>query len=273
MPRALPLTGTATWWPSTLYQTTTLELRRAGERLLIDPGVSPWEVEEVLAASAMPVTQVLVTHADWDHVMALGMLSDVQVTASAAATERIRSGAARAEIEAEGAQVLLAHRAIDRLHVEQVVEPPADVRLGPWLGVCRPGLGHTADGMVISLPDEHLLVAGDYLSSLEIPAAQASVDDYRTTLQMLVGVIERERPLYVVVGHGKPHTSEQALRIADADLDYIEAVLAYADAGCPPDRAEQIAVPARAAGAADLAVHAANVARACAAAGAVAAPG
>jgi glyoxylase-like metal-dependent hydrolase (beta-lactamase superfamily II) len=127
--------------------------------------------------------------------------------------------------------------------------------------------------MVVSLPDEHLLVAGDYLSSLEIPAAHASVDDYRATLQMLVGVIERERPLYVVVGHGKPHTSEEALRIADADLDYIEAVLAYADAGCPPDRAEQIAVPARAAGAADLAVHAANVARACAAAGAVAAPG
>jgi hypothetical protein len=45
MPRAVPLTGTATWWPSTLYQTTTLELRRAGERLLIDPGVSPWEIE------------------------------------------------------------------------------------------------------------------------------------------------------------------------------------------------------------------------------------
>ena len=49
MPRAIPLTGTATWWPSTLYQTTTLELRRAGERLLIDPGVSPWEIAEVLA--------------------------------------------------------------------------------------------------------------------------------------------------------------------------------------------------------------------------------
>ena len=273
MPRAIPLTGTATWWPSTLFQTTTLELRRAGERLLIDPGISPWEVEEVLAASAMPVTQVLVTHADWDHVMALGMLPDVQVTASTAAAERIRSGRARAEIEREGAGVLLAHRAIERLHVEQTVDPPADVRLGPWLGVCRPGTGHTDDGMVISLPDEHLLVAGDYLSSLEIPAAHASVHDYRTTLQMLIGVIERERPLYVVVGHGRPHTSEEALRIADDDLDYVEAVIRYAEAGCPPDHAEQIAVPERAAGANDRVVHAANVARACEAAGSVVAQG
>ncbi len=123
--------------------------------------------------------------------------------------------------------MLLAHRAIERLHVEQTVDPPADVRLGPWLGVCRPGAGHTDDGMVVSLPDEHLLVVGDYLSSLEIPAAHASVQDYRATLQMLIGVIERERPQYVVVGHGRPHTSEQALRIADEDLDYIEAVLRY----------------------------------------------
>jgi glyoxylase-like metal-dependent hydrolase (beta-lactamase superfamily II) len=273
MPRALPLTGTATWWPSTLFQTTTLELRRAGERLLVDPGISPWEIEEVVAASSMPVTQVLVTHADWDHVMALGVLPDVHVTCSRAAAERIRSGSARAEIEQEAAEVLLPYRAIDRLHVEQEVDPPADVRLGPWLGVCRGGAGHTDDGMVTSFPDEHLLVAGDYLSSLEIPAAHASVHDYRATLQMLIGVIERERPLYVVVGHGRPHTSDEALRLADEDLDYVEGVLAYADAGCPPDRAEQIAVPARAAGAADRVVHAANVALACEAAGAVAAPG
>jgi glyoxylase-like metal-dependent hydrolase (beta-lactamase superfamily II) len=205
--------------------------------------------------------------------MALGMLADVQVTGSTAAAERNRSGSARAEIEREGAGVLLAHRALERLHVEQTVDPPADVRLGPWLGVCRPGTGHTDDGMVISLPDEHLLVAGDYLSSLEIPAAHASVHDYRTTLQMLIGVIERERPLYVVVGHGRPHTSEEALRIADDDLDYVEAVIRYAEAGCPPDHAEQIAVPERAAGANDRVVHAANVARACEAAGSVVAQG
>ena len=273
MPRAIPLTGTATWWPSTLYQTTTLELRRAGERLLIDPGISPWEVEEVVAASAMPVTQVLVTHADWDHVMGLGLLPDAQVTASRLAAERIRSGAARAEMELEAAELLVPHRALEKLHVEQEVHPPADVRMGPWRGVCRPAPGHTDDGLLVSLPDEHLLVVGDYLSTLEIPSVYHSVRDYRDTLQTLVGVIERERPLYVVVGHGKPHTSDGALRIADEDLDYIEAVLAYAEAGCQPDHAERIALPSRAPGAADRNAHAANVARACAAAGAVATAG
>lgn len=273
MPRAIPLTGTATWWPSTLYQTTTLELRRAGERLLIDPGISPWEIEEIVSASTMPVTEVLVTHGDWDHVMALGILSDAHVTASSTTAQRIRSGTARAEIEREAAPLLLPHRSTERLHVEQEVDPPADVRLGAWRAVCRPGLGHTDDGLITWLPDEHLLVVGDYLSALEIPSCYSSVPDYRATLQTLIGVIERERPQFVVVGHGRPHTSEQALRIADEDVEYLEAVLAYAEAGCPPERAEQITVPARLAGSGDLTVHAANVARACEAAASVATSG
>jgi hydroxyacylglutathione hydrolase len=273
MPRAVPLTGTATWWPSTLYQTTTLELRRAGERLLVDPGISPWEVEEVVSASTMPVTQVLVTHADWDHVMGLGMLPDAQVTASRASAERIRSGAARAEIAREAAEFLIPLRSLERLHVEQEVDAPAEVRMGSWRGVCRGAPGHTDDGLIVSLPDEHLLVVGDYLSALEIPGVYDSVTEYRSTLQTLAGVIERERPQYVVVGHGKPHTSDEALQIADEDLAYLEAVLAHAEAGCPPDHAERIAVPARSAGAADRIMHAANVARACEAAGAAVAQG
>jgi glyoxylase-like metal-dependent hydrolase (beta-lactamase superfamily II) len=273
MPRAIPLTGTATWWPSTLYQTTTLELRRAGERLLFDPGISPWEIEELVSASTMPITQVLVTHADWDHVMALGILSDAHVTASSAAAERIRSGTARTEVEREAGQMLVPYRSLERLHVDQTVDPPADVRLGAWRAVCTPAPGHTDDGLITWLPEEHLLVVGDYLSALEIPSCYHSVQEYRTTLQALISLIERERPQFIVVGHGRPHTSEAALKIADEDLAYIEAVLAHAEAGCPEDRAEKIAVPARSAGAGDHAVHAANVARACEATAAVATPG
>src|SRR4029079_7743037 len=104
------------------------------------------------------------------------------------------------------------------------------------------------------------------------------------TLQELAGVIERERPLYVVVGHGKPHTSDEALRIAEEDLrhleavlahaeedlSYLEAVLAHAEAGRPAEDAGQIAFPQRSAGTADRTMHASNVARACEAAGAAA---
>jgi glyoxylase-like metal-dependent hydrolase (beta-lactamase superfamily II) len=243
-------------------------LRRGGERLLVDPGISPWEIDEVVSASSDPVTQVLVTHADWDHVMALGVLPEAQVTASTGAAERIRSGEARADIEKESIEAYVPHVALEALHVEQEIDPPADAVLGPWNVVCRAGRGHTDDGLITWFPDERALVIGDYLSELEIPFAYSSVADYRTTLQTLVGVIEREQPEFVVVGHGPPHSAERALAIADEDLDYIEAVLAFADAGCPADQAERIAVPFRGGGPYDRVAHGANVKLACDAAGA-----
>jgi glyoxylase-like metal-dependent hydrolase (beta-lactamase superfamily II) len=268
VPRALSLTPGATWWPSTLYQTTTLELRRGTDRLLVDPGISPWEIDEVVSSAQDPVTQVLVTHADWDHVMALGVLPEAQVTASSGAAERICSGEARASIEKESVEAYVPYVALDGLHCEQEVEPPADVALGPWSAVCRAGRGHTDDGLISWFPEERLLVVGDYLSELEIPFAYSSVRDYQTTLHTLIGVIERERPEFVVVGHGKPHSADRALRIADEDLDYVDAVLAFADAGCPAEQAGRIAVPFRGGGPYDRVAHGANVKLACEAAGA-----
>lgn len=263
MPRATPLTEHVIWWPSTLYQTTTLELRRDGQRLLVDPGISPWEIEEVVSAHSDPVGRILLTHADWDHVLGVPALPDARVIASTAASSRIASGAARESVEQEARGAYVAFGDLGLLRVDHAVEAPSEATLGPWHALFRAGRGHTDDGLLTSFPEEGLLVAGDYLSELEIPAAYASVADYRNTLQTLIGVIERERPAHVVVGHGPPHTSERALRIADQDLDYIEAVLAYAEAGCDPEHAERIAVPDRGGGPFDGESHARNVRLAC----------
>ncbi len=265
MPRAMPLTEHATWWPSTAYQTTTLELRAAGQRLLVDPGISPWEIDELISASVEPVSQVLITHADWDHILGIPALPEAQITASRAAAERIDSGQARESVERESGEIYIAYGDLSGLRVDRRIDAPAEAELGPWHAVFRTGHGHTDDGVVTSFPEQGLLVTGDYLSGLEIPAAYVSVRDYRDTLHTLIGVIERERPHFVVVGHGRPHTSDQALRIADEDLDYIEAVLAFADGGCRPEEAGKIAVPDRGGGPFDATAHATNVRLACAA--------
>jgi hydroxyacylglutathione hydrolase len=261
----MPLTERATWWPSTLYQTSTLELRLAGQRLLVDPGISPWEIDEVVAASVDPVSQVLITHADWDHILGIPSLPEAQITASRAAAERIDSGQARESVEKESGEAYVVCGDLSLLRVDRRIDAPSGADLGPWHVVMRTGHGHTDDGLVTSFPEEGLLVTGDYLSGLEVPAAYVSVHDYRDTLQTLIGVIERERPHFVVVGHGRPHTSEQALRIADEDLDYVEAVLAFADGGCRPEEAAKIAVPDRGGGPFDETAHVTNVRLACAA--------
>ena len=47
------------------------------------------------------------------------------------------------------------------------------------------------------------------------------------------------------MGTGDRTEAEQALKIADEDLDYLEALLSFAESGCPPEQAGRIAVPVR----------------------------
>jgi len=258
--RALELTKTATWWPSVLWQTTTLTVARGDERLLVDPGIAPWEVREAAEDGA---TQVLITHADWDHVMGIGLLPDATVHATSTAAERIRSGEALADVERFSRQFAVPLEGLDGLRVEELLVPAPDTAsIGPWQAVCHLAPGHTPDGVATWLPDEGLLIVGDYLSPIEIPFAHDSAWAYRETLLMLAGLIERERPAQVVVGHGRPLDADAALRIALEDLAYVEGIIGYAESGGDADGAAGVPHPDRD-GWDDGDEHVANIRRAC----------
>jgi glyoxylase-like metal-dependent hydrolase (beta-lactamase superfamily II) len=258
--RALELTKTATWWPSVLWQTTTLALVKDGERMLVDPGIAPWEVRE---AAGDGVTQVLITHADWDHVMGIGLLPGATVHATSTAAERIRAGDSRTEVERFSRQFTLPLEGLDGLRVDELLIPaPDEVAIGPWTAVCHLAPGHTEDGVATWLPEERLLVAGDYLSQNEIPFIYDSAWSYRETLAMLASLIEREQPEHVVVGHGRPHDADTAMRIALEDIAYVERVTGFAESGGEPDGAPSVPYPDRG-GWSDGEEHAGNIRRAC----------
>ncbi len=97
--------------------------------------------------------------------------------------------------------------------------------------------GHTLDGMAVWIPWARVLVAGDYLSALEIPTLNdgGDIDAYLATL-------ERLRPFaavaeHVVPGHGPIAGAARALAVLDEDLDYMRALAKHgADAELPPGR-------------------------------------
>jgi hydroxyacylglutathione hydrolase len=259
MGRAVKLTETATWWPSVLWQTTTLEVVRGGERLLVDPGIAPWEVRE---AAGDGVQTVLITHADWDHVMGIGLLPDARVHASPGAAERIANGSARDEVETETRPYALPLEGLDRLRVDELLPASGgEVMVGSFAAACHPAPGHTPDGFAVLLAEEGLLIAGDHLSQQELPFIQDSAWGYRDTLRMLSSVIERERPSLVVIGHGPPHRPEAALRVAAEDLAYVESLIRYAEGGGSPETPEHVPHPQR--GSDDEVEHAGNLRRAC----------
>jgi glyoxylase-like metal-dependent hydrolase (beta-lactamase superfamily II) len=79
--------------------------------------------------------------------------------------------------------------------------------------------GHTVDGMAVWVPWARVLIAGDYLSPIEIPTF---VDRraYRATLERLRPLVEQAD--WVVPGHGDVLDGTRALAILREDVRYLD---------------------------------------------------
>jgi glyoxylase-like metal-dependent hydrolase (beta-lactamase superfamily II) len=219
---------------SRVWQTTCTIVRApgadGGEAFVIDSPIFPDELEllpSLLEQAAFAFTGLLVTHADWDHL--LGRLAFPGAAVGCAETT-----AARLAAEPGGAQRSL--RDFDQRHY---VTRPVPLSLGqaqalPAPGYCAVGAGelelhptegHTADGMAIVVPWAGVLVCGDYLSPVEIPTLSeesGSVSAYLATLERLRALLPRvER---VVPGHGEVVGRERAVSLLEEDAAYVSGL-------------------------------------------------
>ena len=110
----------------------------------------------------------------------------------------------------------------------------------------HPADGHTADGMAIWIGWARVLVAGDYLSPVEVPmiSGGGSRDAYIATLRRLEPLVDAAA--HVVPGHGEVIEGARAAAILREDLNYLAKL---PDAELPMARR----------GAAQRAIHAENV--------------
>jgi glyoxylase-like metal-dependent hydrolase (beta-lactamase superfamily II) len=241
---------------SAIWQTTCTIVRGGDEAFVIDSPVLPEELEAlpaVVEQVGFAFSGLLATHADWDHL--LGRLAFPDAALGCA-----ESSAARLEAEPGAAQRRL--REFDEGHYVSGRQPlglgrvqalpvPGHCDIGDRAVELHPAVGHTADGMAIWAPWAQTLVAGDYLSPVEIPMVSAggSIDAYRTTLEGLRGVVDRAD--WVVPGHGGPVEGARAASLLEEDLEYL-AALAAQGADAP--------LPARRDGPEQRRIHEANVA-------------
>ena len=97
--------------------------------------------------------------------------------------------------------------------------------------------------MAVWVPWARVLVAGDYLSPVEIPMLSegGSIAAYLATLKRLEPLVEQAD--HVVPGHGGPIDGTRALAILREDRAYLEALQAGEDADAPARAPDE--VPAR----------------------------
>ena len=217
---------------SRAYQTTCTLVRSGNEAFCVDSPVFPDELEVLPAIAEQAgfgIAGLLATHADWDHL--LGRYAFPEAPLGCAETT------AAFLIGHPGA----AQRQLRTFDEELYVERPGPLKLGspptqalPVPGHCgiggqelelHPADGHTEDGMAVWVPWARVLVAGDYLSPIEIPmlSETGSAGAYLATLARLQPLVEQAE--YVVPGHGAPIDGTRAAAILREDRAYVEALV------------------------------------------------
>jgi glyoxylase-like metal-dependent hydrolase (beta-lactamase superfamily II) len=221
--------GGGVWsFQSPLWQTNSLLAVASDDVLLCDPAFSPEEIGVIAAEAARHAggqSFLLVTHADYDHVCGIPWFPDAEVVAGAGAAVKLEDGSAAAGLLSGGA--------------EWGVEWPTDLRVDRRVAAGELAVGsfriavidaasHGREGLGYVLLEQGILLPGDNLSGITIPLLAGSLPRARRSTERLLEALDRNALRFVVPGHGPVLSPEEARRIGEADLRYLEQLEAAA---------------------------------------------
>jgi len=203
---------------------------QAGETFVIDSPVLPDEHDALTAlveqAGFPAPSGLLATHGDWDHLLARLAFPGVALGCCESTAERLRGspGEAQRELRAFDEELMIERERPLTLGSVQALPVPGRCAVGDHELELHPAGGHTPDGMAIVIPWARVLVAGDYLSAVELPTLNDGGD-----LEGYLATLERLRPLvgradHLVPGHGPVLDRARALAVLEEDADYLQAL-------------------------------------------------
>ncbi len=211
------------------------------ETFVIDSPILPDELEilpALLEQARFPAPSgLLATHADWDHLLARLAFPEATLGCAVTSAERMRStpGAAQRELRAFDEQHYVSRRMPLALGAVQALDAPGSCEIGPHELALHPAEGHTSDGMIVWIGWAGVLVAGDYLSPVEIPVLGegSSMDAYLATLERLRPLVSAAK--HVVPGHGQVLDPTRAATVLEEDSAYLRALSAQGAAAELPE--------------------------------------
>jgi glyoxylase-like metal-dependent hydrolase (beta-lactamase superfamily II) len=199
----------------------------SAEAFVIDSPALPDELDTlpaILQQARFPAPSgLLATHGDWDHLLGRLAFPGAALGCAESTAERLRAnpGEAQRELRAFDEDLMLTRARPLTLGSVQALPVPGRCDLGDRQLELHATEGHTGDGMAVAIPWAAVLVAGDYLSTAELPSLGRGGD-----LEAYIGTLERLRGLlagveHVVPGHGPILQGEGAGAVLDEDLAYL----------------------------------------------------
>lgn len=222
---------------SGVWQMSSLVVLEGGACVVVDAGFFPRELAALsrFVAGRARVEALAFTHAHWDHVLGAFAFPDAPLLCSEPLARWIAE-------DAEPARACLAEAA--RFDSQWYVQRPGPYRwpsrrrgLADGERLTLGGIslqahllpGHSADGLALVVEGARALLAGDHLAPCEIPFVEDAAA-YGATLRRLLAILD-EGIESVFPGHGPRLTREEARRIAEEDLRYVEALRDFAARG------------------------------------------
>jgi hydroxyacylglutathione hydrolase len=249
-----PLAAGVIRYEARAWRTNSLAVDQTGLTVIVDPAFDDAEIAEIAehrrgrGGDAL----VLVTHHHYDHVCGIGAFPDATVLTEPRTRDLVADGTADEGLRE--ARTEWGVRWPWTVRVDALAQVGRTVPTAGVLAIIDTA-GHAADGVafVIAGPSgDVMLVAGDYLSSIAPPWILWDVTAARASVERLA--VAADDVDVVVPGHGPALARDAALRIAEQDLAYLDALLREPEAARPPRPSQG-----------DFArqdVHAQNVARA-----------
>ena len=214
---------------SEVWQTTCTAVRRGDEGFLIDSPVYPDELEllpTLLSQAGFPLSGLLATHGDWDHLLARLSFPDAALGCAETTAARLTAepGAVQRELRAFDDEHYVERPRPLSLGQVQALPVPGHLEVGDAEIELHPADGHTADGMAMWVPWARVLVCGDYLSPVEIPmlSETGSRAAYLATLRRLEPLVDQAS--HVVPGHGAVMEGARAAAVLREDIAYLEGL-------------------------------------------------
>jgi glyoxylase-like metal-dependent hydrolase (beta-lactamase superfamily II) len=216
---------------SAIWQTNCTIVRgpvgEAGETFVIDSPVLPAELDALptlLGQSGFPPPSgLLATHGDWDHLLGRLGFPGVALGCAESTSARLAAapGAAQRELRAFDEEFHIERPRPLMLGPVQALPVPGRCGIGELELELHPADGHTEDGMAVWIPWARVLVAGDYLSTVEPPEL-----GHESSLAAYLDTLERLRPLvksaeHIVPGHGPVLDAERALGVLEENLAFL----------------------------------------------------
>lgn len=192
--------------------------------VVIDALGSPTLAEQLLVAirkvTPLPVTQVIVTHYHADHIYGLQAFkaAGARIIAHQAAREYLNSDTARLRLSASRVDLAPWVNASTQLTpADEWINGPKELVVGGYRFLLQPvGPSHTPEDLVVYLPQEKVLFAGDLVFRSRIPfVGQADSGHWIRALDTLLAFDATT----VVPGHGP--LSSEARKDMELTRDYL----------------------------------------------------